>query len=136
MTQTIGRLLVIEAPDREPWWRTAVIYEIYSRSLADAGGDGEGDIAGITARLPYLAGLGVDAVWIAPWYPSPAAAGALGRPDRRGPGARPRVDAPALPHRAAPAEGDPRPTEGVVLSSRAGDGQAVEPDTTVWVVHA
>ncbi|MDR7252558.1 alpha-glucosidase [Nocardioides sp. BE266] len=62
-----------DAPD--PWWRTAVIYEIYPRSFADHDGDGEGDIAGITARLPYLADLGVDAVWIAPWYPSPMADG-------------------------------------------------------------
>ena len=58
-----------------PWWRDAVIYEIYPRSFADASGDGEGDVAGITARLPYLADLGVDAVWIAPWYPSPMADG-------------------------------------------------------------
>ena len=53
------------------WWRTAVIYEIYPRSFADGNGDGIGDIDGIRSRLPYLAELGVDAVWIAPWYPSP-----------------------------------------------------------------
>ena len=59
----------------DPWWRTAVIYEIYPRSFSDANNDGEGDIAGIRRRLPYLRDLGVDAVWIAPWYPSPMADG-------------------------------------------------------------
>ncbi len=53
------------------WWRDAVIYEVYIRSLADGSGDGVGDIAGIRSRLPYLRDLGVDAVWITPWYPSP-----------------------------------------------------------------
>ncbi len=55
------------------WWQTAVVYEIYPRSFADANGDGVGDLAGITARLDYLAWLGVDAIWIAPFYPSPMA---------------------------------------------------------------
>ena len=54
-----------------PWWRTAVVYQIYIRSFADADGDGMGDVAGIRSRLPYLRRLGVDAVWITPWYPSP-----------------------------------------------------------------
>ncbi len=58
-----------------PWWRTAVIYEVYPRSFADSNGSGEGDINGIRAKLPYLAALGVDALWIAPWYPSPMADG-------------------------------------------------------------
>ena len=61
--------------DASPWWRTAVVYEIYPRSFADANGDGEGDLAGIISRLPYLQDLGVDAIWIAPWYPSPMADG-------------------------------------------------------------
>jgi alpha-glucosidase len=56
-----------------PWWRSAVIYQVYIRSFADGNGDGLGDIAGIRSRLPYLAGLGVDALWINPWYPSPMA---------------------------------------------------------------
>jgi alpha-glucosidase len=54
-----------------PWWRSAVIYQVYIRSFADGNGDGIGDIPGLRARLPYLADLGVDAIWINPWYPSP-----------------------------------------------------------------
>jgi alpha-glucosidase len=56
-----------------PWWRGAVTYQLYIRSFADANGDGLGDVAGIRSRLPYLAGLGVDAIWVNPWYPSPQA---------------------------------------------------------------
>jgi alpha-glucosidase len=55
------------------WWRTAAIYEVYVRSFADGNGDGAGDLAGVRARLPYLAELGIDAIWFAPWYPSPMA---------------------------------------------------------------
>jgi alpha-glucosidase len=55
------------------WWRSAVIYQIYPRSFADGNGDGVGDLAGIRARLRYLAELGVDAVWFNPWYASPMA---------------------------------------------------------------
>ena len=54
-----------------PWWQHAVIYEIYPRSYQDSNGDGVGDLKGITQRLDYLQGLGVDAIWIAPMYPSP-----------------------------------------------------------------
>ena len=53
------------------WWRDAVVYQIYPRSFADADGDGVGDINGIRSRIGYLAALGVDAIWINPWYPSP-----------------------------------------------------------------
>jgi len=53
------------------WWRSAVIYQVYIRSFADGDGDGIGDIPGLRSRLPYLAGLGIDALWINPWYPSP-----------------------------------------------------------------
>jgi alpha-glucosidase len=56
-----------------PWWRDAVIYQVYIRSFADGNGDGIGDIAGIRSRLPYLEWLGVDAIWINPWYKSPMA---------------------------------------------------------------
>ncbi|AFM17048.1 glycosidase [Mycolicibacterium chubuense NBB4] len=55
------------------WWQTAVVYQVYIRSFADGNGDGIGDIAGMRDRLPYLAGLGIDAIWINPWYPSPMA---------------------------------------------------------------
>src|SRR5271170_5204018 len=55
----------------DPWWKHAVIYEIYPRSFQDSNGDGIGDLNGITQRLDYLQGLGVDAIWIAPIYPSP-----------------------------------------------------------------
>jgi alpha-glucosidase len=53
------------------WWRGAVIYQIYPRSFQDSNGDGVGDLAGITARLPYVAALGVDAIWISPFFTSP-----------------------------------------------------------------
>lgn len=53
------------------WWRHAVVYQIYVRSFADGNGDGVGDIAGIRQRLPYLAALGIDAIWVNPWYRSP-----------------------------------------------------------------
>ena len=55
------------------WWRDAVVYQLYPRSFADADGDGVGDLAGITARLGYVAGLGVDAVWLTPFQRSPQA---------------------------------------------------------------
>jgi alpha-glucosidase len=55
----------------DDWWRDAVIYQIYPRSFADRDGDGMGDLPGITGRLPLLRDLGVDAVWLSPFYPSP-----------------------------------------------------------------
>lgn len=55
------------------WWRSAVIYQVYIRSFADGDGDGLGDVAGLRSRLGHLADLGVDAIWINPWYPSPMA---------------------------------------------------------------
>ncbi len=63
----------IAAPstDVAPWWRRGVVYQVYIRSFADGSGDGTGDIAGLRSRLNYLAALGVDAIWITPWYPSP-----------------------------------------------------------------
>jgi len=55
----------------DPWWRHAVIYEVYPRSFQDSNGDGVGDLNGIARRLDYLESLGVDAIWITPFYPSP-----------------------------------------------------------------
>jgi len=63
----------VEAPATTEWWRSAVVYQLYIRSFADGDGDGICDIAGIRARLGHLRDLGVDAVWINPWYPSPMA---------------------------------------------------------------
>ncbi len=57
----------------DAWWREGVIYQVYPRSFQDSDGDGIGDLDGIRARLPYLARLGVDALWISPFYPSPMA---------------------------------------------------------------
>ena len=62
---------VSAADSLTPWWQHAVIYEIYPRSYQDSNGDGVGDLKGITQRLGYLQDLGVDAIWIAPLYPSP-----------------------------------------------------------------
>ena len=55
----------------EPWWKTAVVYQIYPRSFADSNGDGMGDLQGITDRLDHLSALGVDVIWLSPVYPSP-----------------------------------------------------------------
>jgi alpha-glucosidase len=57
----------------DDWWRGAAIYELYVQSFADASDDGYGDLAGVRQRLPYLADLGIDAIWFTPWYPSPLA---------------------------------------------------------------
>src|SRR6476619_6934986 len=58
---------------RRMWWHTAVVYQIYPRSFADASGDGVGDLDGLRARLEYLQWLGVDALWLSPIYRSPMA---------------------------------------------------------------
>ena len=54
-------------PTDPDWWRGAVIYQIYPRSFQDSNGDGIGDLGGIVQRLPHIAGLGADAVWISPF---------------------------------------------------------------------
>jgi alpha-glucosidase len=60
-----------DSNDPTPWWRDAVVYQIYPRSFADSNGDGIGDLAGITGKLDYLADLGVDALWLSPIFTSP-----------------------------------------------------------------
>lgn len=64
MNESVGRA-------RTPWWRDAVVYQVSLRSFADGTDDGVGDVAGLRSRLPYLSELGVDAVWVNPWYRSP-----------------------------------------------------------------
>ncbi|MDX3095179.1 glycoside hydrolase family 13 protein [Streptomyces sp. ME01-24h] len=67
----------------DAWWRGAAIYQVYARSFADGDADGTGDLAGVRSRLPYLAALGVDALWFNPWYPSPMADGGYDVADYR-----------------------------------------------------
>lgn len=61
----------ISANEAMPWWKGATIYQIYPRSFMDSNGDGIGDLPGITQRLPYVASLGVDAIWVSPFFKSP-----------------------------------------------------------------
>ncbi|WWC96596.1 hypothetical protein V866_003464 [Kwoniella sp. B9012] len=70
MFQPNGHILAGVCVDPN-WWKQAVVYQIYPRSFADANGDGIGDLKGITSRVPYLKDLGVDAIWLSPFYPSP-----------------------------------------------------------------
>ncbi|WP_345751860.1 glycoside hydrolase family 13 protein [Microbacterium rhizophilus] len=72
-----------EADPAAVWWRQAVVYQIYPRSFADANGDGLGDLPGILTRVDYLAELGVDAVWLSPFYPSALADGGYDVADYR-----------------------------------------------------
>lgn len=69
--------------DARDWWREAVCYQVYLRSFADGNGDGVGDLIGLYQRLPYLVGLGVDALWINPWFPSPMVDGGYDVADYR-----------------------------------------------------
>ena len=69
--------------DDSSWWRQGVVYQVYPRSFADADGDGIGDLAGIASRLDYLGRLGIDAVWLSPFYPSALADGGYDVADYR-----------------------------------------------------
>ncbi len=66
-----GLVSGLTAKDGDPWWKHALLYEIYPRSFQDSNGDGIGDLNGITERMDYLKALGVDGIWISPMYPSP-----------------------------------------------------------------
>src|SRR2546423_11317370 len=74
----LGLTFIFAAPQaihsqssNDPWWKHAVVYEIYPRSFQDSNGDGIGDLNGITSRLDYLHDLGIDAIWVTPFFPSP-----------------------------------------------------------------
>ena len=69
--------------ERNAWWQQAVVYQVYPRSFCDANGDGLGDLRGVTARMGYLRDLGVDAIWLSPFYPSPLADGGYDVADYR-----------------------------------------------------
>ncbi|GAA3804564.1 glycoside hydrolase family 13 protein [Sphaerisporangium flaviroseum] len=71
MTDVVREARPVQAATR--WWRDAVIYQVYVRSFADGNGDGVGDLLGVRSRLDYLAELGVDAIWLTPFYTSPMA---------------------------------------------------------------
>src|SRR5690349_17330437 len=73
MTELVQRPGASDLAPRPGWWRDAVIYQVYVRSFADGDGDGVGDLLGVRGRLHYLADLGVDAIWLTPFYPSPMA---------------------------------------------------------------
>ncbi|MGL6043402.1 MAG: alpha-amylase family glycosyl hydrolase [Sandaracinobacteroides sp.] len=70
MSSVIERAAAVES-DTAPWWKGAVIYQIYPRSFQDSNGDGVGDLPGITSRLAHAASLGVDAIWLSPFFTSP-----------------------------------------------------------------
>ena len=116
-----------------------MVYQIYPRSFADHNGDGVGDIAGMIDKLPYVVGLGVDAVWVSPWYPSPMAdagydvsdyrdidpdfGNAGRRPTSSSTGARARLAGDAR-HRAEPLR-DAHPWFRAALAAPAGSPSAI-----------
>lgn len=83
MTSTDTQVTRAADPSDADWWRQAVVYQIYPRSFADSNGDGVGDLQGIISRVPYLTSLGIDAVWLSPFYPSALADGGYDVDDYR-----------------------------------------------------
>ncbi|TFV95313.1 glycoside hydrolase family 13 protein [Leifsonia flava] len=83
MTDVLETTVTTPLADDATWWRQAAVYQIYPRSFADANADGIGDLPGITARVPYLRDLGIDAVWLSPFYPSALADGGYDVDDYR-----------------------------------------------------
>lgn len=73
----------IDMSDPDNWWKQAVIYQIYPRSFSDSTGSGIGDLRGIAERMGYLGSLGVDAIWLSPFYPSQLADGGYDVDDYR-----------------------------------------------------
>ncbi|MCU1522963.1 MAG: alpha-amylase, partial [Arthrobacter sp.] len=82
-TATLATLSGSDLAADPNWWRQASVYQIYPRSFSDSNGDGLGDIKGITAKVPYLKELGIDAVWLSPFYPSALADGGYDVDDYR-----------------------------------------------------
>ena len=82
-TATLATLSGSDVSADPNWWRQAAVYQIYPRSFSDSNGDGLGDIKGITAKVPYLKDLGIDAVWLSPFYPSALADGGYDVDDYR-----------------------------------------------------
>lgn len=83
MVDLLGREHLGDRLAQDDWWRQAVFYQIYPRSFADSNGDGIGDLPGITSHASYLKELGIDAVWLSPFYPSPLADGGYDVADYR-----------------------------------------------------
>ncbi|WP_425826196.1 glycoside hydrolase family 13 protein [Streptomyces fractus] len=85
MSQHSTDVTTMSTPTRQAtdWWRDAVIYQVYPRSFADSDGDGTGDLEGVRRHLPHLRDLGVDAVWLSPFYASPQADGGYDVADYR-----------------------------------------------------
>jgi len=83
MTDVLETAQTARPDSAESWWRQAAVYQIYPRSFADSNGDGIGDLPGITSRVPYLKQLGIDAVWLSPFYPSELADGGYDVADYR-----------------------------------------------------
>ena len=75
---------MVTSDDEEEWWRGASLYEVYIRSFQDSDGDGEGDLPGLISRLDYLRDLGIDAIWVSPFSPSPMKDGGYDVADYRG----------------------------------------------------